>query len=44
MIKVARNSNKDGSKFPSPPRVDIKILDVDQRVVTVKLCADEWID
>lgn len=44
MLKVARNYNKDGTKFPAQPRVDIKILDVDQRVATVKLSADEWID
>jgi len=44
MVKVARNYNKDGTKFPVHPRVEIKILDVDQRVATVKLTADEWID
>jgi len=44
MLKVASNYNKDGTKFPAHPRVDIKILDVDQRVATVKLIADEWID
>ncbi|HEX8611229.1 MAG TPA: nuclear transport factor 2 family protein [Telluria sp.] len=44
MVKVARTYNKDGTKFPAQPRVDIKILDVDQRVATVKLSADEWID
>lgn len=44
MVKVARTFNQDGSKFPDQPRVNIKILDVDQRVATVKLTADEWID
>lgn len=44
MLKVAGNYNKDGTKFPAQPRVDIKILDVDQRVATVKLSTDEWID
>jgi hypothetical protein len=44
MLKVARNYNKDGTKFPAQPRVDIKILDIDQRVATVKLTADDWID
>lgn len=44
MVKVARTYNLDGKKFPAQPRVDIKILDVDQRVATVKLSADEWID
>ncbi|SHG62073.1 nuclear transport factor 2 family protein [Massilia sp. CF038] len=44
MLKVAGTYNQDGSKFPAQPRVDIRILDVDQRVATVKLSADEWID
>ena len=44
MVKVAASYNKDGSKFPAKPVVDIRILDVDQRVATVKLVADEWID
>lgn len=44
MIKVAQTYNKDGTRFPAQPRVDIKILDVDQRVATVKLTADDWID
>ncbi|WP_432383273.1 nuclear transport factor 2 family protein [Duganella sp. P38] len=44
MVRVARTFNQDGSKFPARPRVDINILDIDQRVATVKLSADEWID
>ena len=44
MVKIAGTYNKDGTKFPAKPQVDIKILDVDQRVATVKLSADEWID
>lgn len=44
MTRVAATYNKDGTKFPAQPRVEIKILDVDQRVATVKLSADEWID
>lgn len=44
MLQVAKTFNKDGTKFPNPPRIDIKILDVDNRVATVKLIADEWID
>jgi hypothetical protein len=44
MLKVAKTYNKSGTKFPASPRVDIKILDVDQRTASVKLSADEWID
>jgi hypothetical protein len=44
MLKVAKTYNKSGTKFPASPRVDIKILDVDNRTASVKLTADEWID
>lgn len=44
MVKVAKTYNKDGTKFPKVPRVEIKILDVDNRAASVKLTADEWID
>ncbi|WP_340679618.1 nuclear transport factor 2 family protein [Paraglaciecola sp.] len=44
MVWVAENYNKDGDKFPSSPRVDINILDIDNRVASVKLTVDDWID
>ena len=44
MLRVAKNYNKNGDKFPSKPRADIAILDVEQRVASVKLTADDWID
>lgn len=44
MVWVAKNYNKDGDKFPETPKIDIDILDVDNRVASVKLTADEWID
>lgn len=44
MMKVAKTYNRDGTKFPKVPRVEIKILDVDNRAASVKLTADEWID
>lgn len=44
MVWVAENYNKDGNKFPSSPKVDINILDIDKRVASVKLTADDWID
>jgi hypothetical protein len=44
MVSVAKNYNKDGNKFPSPPKIDINILDIDNRVASVKLTADDWID
>ena len=44
MVWVAENYNKDGNKFPSTPKVDINILDIDNRVASVKLTVDDWID
>ena len=44
MVWVAENYNKDDDKFSSPPKIDINILDIDNRVASVKLTVDEWID
>ena len=44
MIWVAENYNKNGDKFPTIPKADIEILDIDNRVASVKLTADDWID
>jgi hypothetical protein len=44
MVMVAKSYNKAGDKFPKHPKVDIKILDIDNRVASVKLTVDEWID
>jgi hypothetical protein len=44
MVRVAENYNKGGDKFPLSPKIDIDILDIDNRVASVKLTADDWID
>ena len=44
MLWVAENYNKEGNKFPSSPKIDINILDIDNRVASIKLTADDWID
>lgn len=44
MIRVAETYNKNGDRFPADPRIEIEILDIDQRVASVKLTADDWID
>jgi hypothetical protein len=44
MVWVAENYNKDGNKFPLSPKVNIDILDIDNRVASVKLTVDDWID
>ena len=44
MLKVAETYNLDGNAFPPNPKKDVKILDIDGRVASVKLTADDWID
>jgi hypothetical protein len=44
MVWLAENYNKEGDKFTASPRVDINILDIDNRVASVKLTVDDWID
>ncbi|WDE05110.1 nuclear transport factor 2 family protein [Thalassomonas viridans] len=44
MLKVAESYNRQGDKFPKNPRVEIEVLDIDQRAASVKLTADDWID
>ena len=44
MLYVAENYNKAGDKFAKNARVIVKILDVDNRVASVKLTVDDWID
>lgn len=44
MILLAESYNKNGDKFPSSPKKEVKLLDVSERTASVKLIADEWID
>jgi len=44
MIRVAETYNRYGNKFPAQPRIDVQVLDIDQRVASIKLIADDWID
>jgi hypothetical protein len=44
MVYVAENYNKEGDKFAANPKVKITILDIDNRVASVKLSVDDWID
>ena len=44
MVELAGRYNQKGDKFPEAPRVEIKILDIDKRVASVKLIVDDWID
>lgn len=44
MILLAESYNKNGDKFPSSPKKEVKLLDVSKRTASVKLIADDWID
>lgn len=44
MVRIAAEYNKNGDKFPSSPKIEIEIFDIDQRVASAKLIADNWID
>ena len=44
MMRLAKTYNENGDKFPEKPRVEIEIFDIDNRVASVKLTVDEWID
>ena len=44
MILLAESYNRDGTAFPENPKKEIIILDIFDKVASVKLIADEWID
>ncbi|MCG7536920.1 nuclear transport factor 2 family protein [Pseudoalteromonas sp. OOF1S-7] len=44
LVKLAAQYNLSGDRFVKQPKVEVKILDIDGRIATVKLVADDWID
>jgi len=44
MLKIAASYNKKGDKFGPNPKKHIEVFDIDQRVASVKLTVDDWID
>jgi Putative lumazine-binding len=44
MVKLAATYNVKKDGFPAKPKIEIDVYDIDQRVASVKLVADEWID
>ncbi|MFS4448518.1 nuclear transport factor 2 family protein [Maribacter sp. 2307UL18-2] len=44
MILLAETYNLDKDKFPENPKKEVIILDVFDKVASVKLIADDWID
>lgn len=44
MIEFASSWNKSGTKFPLNPKYEIKILDIYNRIASVKLISDNWVE
>jgi hypothetical protein len=44
MIEFATSWNKSNTKFPFKPSNKIKILDIYNRIATVKLVSDNWVE
>ena len=44
LVILAERYNRNGDKFPSRPKKEVKLLDVSDRTASVKLVADDWID
>lgn len=44
MIEFAKTWNKTGTRFPFNPENKIKILDIYNRIATIKLISDNWIE
>ena len=44
MTLLAETYNSNGDKFPVKPKKEVIILDVFDKVASVKLIADDWID
>ncbi len=44
MILLAETYNQNGDKFPEYPKKEVILLDVYDKIASVKLIADEWID
>ncbi len=44
MVLLAETYNQDKDKFPENPKKEVIILDVFEKVASVKLIADDWID
>ncbi|MEL6811108.1 MAG: nuclear transport factor 2 family protein [Bacteroidota bacterium] len=44
MVLLAQTYNKNGDQFPKNPRKEVIILDIYEKVASVKLIADDWID
>lgn len=44
MIEFAKKWNKSGAKFPFNPKNEVEILDIYNRIATVKLVSDNWVE
>ncbi|MEW7290648.1 nuclear transport factor 2 family protein [Aquimarina sp. 2304DJ70-9] len=44
MVLLAETYNQNGDRFPENPKKEVVILDVFDKIASVKLIADEWVD
>jgi hypothetical protein len=44
MVWVTQTYDKKGGKSPHSPRIDVDILNINNRVASVKLTTDGWIN
>lgn len=44
MVEFAKSWNKQGNKFPHNPKNQVFILDIYDRMATVKLVSDNWVE
>ena len=44
MVLLAETYNVNGDRFPENPKKEVIILDIYEKVASVKLIADDWID
>ena len=44
MILLAETYNQDKDKFPANPKKEVIILDIFDKIASVKLIADDWVD
>jgi len=44
MILLAATYNQNGDQFPKNPKKEVVILDIHDKIASVKLIADDWVD
>ncbi|KNC66060.1 nuclear transport factor 2 family protein [Pseudoalteromonas ardens] len=44
LVKLAAEYNVSGDRFAKQPKMEVNVLDLDERIASVKLTTDEWVD